>query len=56
MGKTFRTGTLTREQQIKIERSARRQVDIEEGIPHFKHKVHKNAKDYNRQESKRIEW
>jgi hypothetical protein len=56
MGKTFRTGTLTREQQIKIERSARRQVDIEEGIPHFKHKVHKTAKTYNRSENKKIEW
>jgi hypothetical protein len=56
MGKTFKIGTLTKDQIIKSERSARRQADIENCTSNFKHKVHKSLKDYNRQQSKKIEW
>lgn len=56
MGKTYKIGTMTREQIIKSERNARRQADIELGITTFKHKVHKSLKDYNRQQSKKVEW
>jgi hypothetical protein len=56
MGKTYKIGSESREQQIKSERNTRRQTDIYLDIDNFKHKVHKNIKDYNRQESKHIEW
>jgi len=46
--------TITKEQMLKIDRAARRIANIENGIANFKHKVHKTAKDYNRQENKKI--
>ena len=39
---------ISKEQVMKIERAARRTADIECGVPHFKHKAHKSAKDYTR--------
>lgn len=45
---------ITKEQILNIERAARRQVDIELGITHCKHKAHKLATDYNRANNKRI--
>jgi hypothetical protein len=39
---------ITKEQMLTMERSARRTADIECGVPHFKHKAHKSAKDYTR--------
>jgi hypothetical protein len=39
---------ITTEQIYNIERTARRQADIEMGVPFFKHKAHKTAKDYTR--------
>lgn len=45
---------ITTEDILNIERAARRKVDIELGIGHFKHKAHKMATDYNRQQNKRI--
>jgi hypothetical protein len=45
---------ITAEQILKIERSARRQADIELGIGAFKHKAHKMATDYNRQKYKKF--
>lgn len=45
---------ITKEQLLNIERAARRKVDIELGITHFKHKAHKMATDYNRSQNKRI--
>lgn len=56
MGKTYKIGSESRDQKIKSERNARRQADIDLGITNFKHKVHKTAKDYNRQTNKKIEW
>lgn len=39
---------ITAEQIYNIERTARRQADIELGVPFFKHKAHKSVKDYTR--------
>ena len=39
---------ITKEQILIMERSARRNADIECGVPHFKHKAHKSLKDYKR--------
>lgn len=39
---------ITAEQIYTMERSARRTADIELGVPFFKHKAHKSAKDYTR--------
>ena len=52
MGKTFKIGTITKEQNLKIERAARRNVDIEFGYGNFKHKAHKSLKDYNRKNNR----
>ena len=56
MGKTYKIGSETRDQQIKSERNARRQADLDLGITNFKHKVHKSLKTYNRQTNNKIEW
>ena len=47
--------TITKEQLLNIDRAARRIAHIESGMGTFKHKAHKSKKDYNRQESKKIE-
>lgn len=47
---------ITKEQLLNIDRAARRKADIELNVPHFKHKVHKSKKDYNRQTNKKIEY
>jgi len=39
---------ISAEQIYTMERTARRQADIEMGVPFFKHKAHKTAKDYTR--------
>ena len=39
---------ITKEQILKMQKAAGRNADIELGVPHFKHKVHKTAKDYTR--------
>ena len=46
---------ITKEQVYNIERTARREADIACGVPYFKHKPHKTAKDYNRKEGKRVD-
>ncbi len=56
MGKTFKIGTITKGQQLTIDRAARRNADIEMGFTNFKHKAHKSIKDYNRKEAKKINW
>lgn len=40
---------ITKAQILKMEKSASRQANIELGVPHFKHKVHRTVKDYRRQ-------
>jgi hypothetical protein len=45
---------INKEDIYKMERSARRNADIELQIPRVKHSVHKSKKDYNRQQSKKI--
>jgi len=39
---------ISAEQIYNMERTARRQADIECGVPFFKHKAHKSLKDYTR--------
>jgi len=46
---------ITKEQIYTIEKGARRNIDIEMGVPHFTNKRHKTAKDYNRQKYKRFD-
>ena len=46
---------ITIEQIHTMERAVRRNVDIENGITNFKHKVHKTAKQYNRSKHKQID-
>jgi hypothetical protein len=48
MAKKNKKLKITAEQIYTMERSARRQADIEMGVPFFKHKAHKSAKDYTR--------
>lgn len=47
---------ITVEQQLKMERNARRTVDIETGFKGCGHKAHKMATDYNRKKAKKINW
>jgi len=56
MARTNKKMTISKTQLITIEQAARRKVDIELGIGRFKHKAHKTAKDFNRKESKKIQW
>jgi hypothetical protein len=45
---------IERDVLLKIDRKARRDAEIEFGVPRFKNKVHKDKKkDYNRQAFKR---
>lgn len=46
---------ITKEDIYKMERKARREAQIACGVPYFKHKAHKTAKDYNRQKAKRFD-
>jgi len=55
MSRSKNTMKITKEQVYTFERAARRNADIEMGTPHFKHKAHKTAKDYNRQKYKKFE-
>ena len=45
---------ISKDQIYNMERTARRNADIACGVPYFKHKAHKTAKDYNRKEGKRV--
>jgi len=47
---------ITKEQILTMERAVRRNVDIENGIVPFKHKVHKSMKAYNRKQAKQISY
>lgn len=44
---------IEKEELLKIDRKARRDMFIKEQIPHRGHQVHKTKKDYNRQAFKR---
>jgi hypothetical protein len=52
MAKTFK---IEKEELLRINRMVRRDIDIEFQFPKLRHSVHKNKKQYNRQEKKRIE-
>jgi len=57
MGKTYKLGKITKEDQIKMAKAAGREWDIENGRNVNYHRVHKNKKGYNRSENKRaFEW
>lgn len=45
---------ITKGQIYNMQRATRRAEDIENGNMHFKHKVHKSPKQYNRREGKRV--
>ncbi len=47
---------ITKEQILVIERAARRIAEIENGLRINHKKVHKTAKDYNRQKFKKFDW
>ena len=48
---------ISKEQIIKINKSASRKLAIQEQLPTFTHKVHKDKKnDYNRQRYKKISF
>ena len=48
---------ITKEQIYKMNKASNRKIAIEERLPHFSHKVHKDKKkDYNRQANKRISF
>ena len=48
--------TLTKETLLTIERTARRQVDIETGFKGCQHKAHRLKTDYNRSREKRVRF
>lgn len=48
MAKKFHIGTLTVDQQLKMESSARREADIEMGLNFNRHRVHASKKAYKR--------
>jgi hypothetical protein len=52
MSKTLK---ISKDQMYNMERKARRDAQIACGVPYFKHKAHKTAKDYNRKEAKRVD-
>lgn len=56
MSKSIKVGTITQKQILTMERATRRISDIENGVSNFKHKVHKSAKAYNRNENKKIDY
>lgn len=47
---------ITVEQQMTMNRAISRDIEISNGMRINHHKVHKTAKDYNRQKAKRFEW
>ena len=47
---------LTKEETLKMNRAASRQIQIESGFGFSRHRVHKSVKDYNRREGKKIIW
>lgn len=46
---------ITVEQLMNMNRAISRNIELEQGRVNFK-RVHKTAKDYNRQKSKHFEW
>ena len=47
---------IKKEDIYKMERSARRNAEIELQLPRIKHSTHKSKKDYNRQELKKMKF
>lgn len=47
---------ITVDQQMTMNRAVSRDIEISSGMRINHHKVHKTAKDYNRQKAKRFEW
>lgn len=57
MGKTYHIGKITKDQQMKMVKSANRQIDIDDNRNVNLHRVHKTKKAYNRNENKRVfDW
>ena len=51
MGKTLK---IDKEELLRIDRMVRRDIDIELQTPKLKHSIHKNKKQYSRQEYKKF--
>ena len=47
---------ISKEQTLKMNKAASRQIQIESGFGFSSHRVHKSVKDYNRREYKKIDW
>jgi len=47
---------ITKEQQIVMNKAISREIELENNLRINHHKVHKTAKDYNRQKYKKFEW
>ena len=52
--KAIKKMTITREQQLKMERAISRTIEIESGMRINHNNVHKSKKSYNRQENKKL--
>jgi hypothetical protein len=52
--KAIKKMTITKEQQLKMERAISRIIEIESGMRINYNNVHKSKKSYNRQENKRL--
>ncbi len=47
---------ITKEQLLQMERTARRESEIEAGISYNRHRVHKSAKSYTRKTKYKHDW
>jgi len=48
--------TISKETQMNMNRAISREIELENNLRINHNKVHKTKKDYNRQQSKRINW
>ncbi len=55
MSNLIHVGKINKKQLLTMERTVRRESDIENGFSNFKHKVHKSKKSYNRNQNKNFE-
>lgn len=52
----MKIGTITKEQQITMERAARRLADIENNLNFNRHRVHQSKKTYTRKQKHKTEY
>lgn len=56
MSNLIHVGKINKKQLLTMERTVRRESDIENGVSNFKHKVHKSMKAYNRSKEKKFDY